>query len=80
MVNVAILLVGLLLLLWSPVTVSAPVSVRQAIVLVAAAIVLGSADAALLKFSFTGLVALVNRMETLDLLRAPGPVAGDGWR
>lgn len=27
MVNVAILLVGLLLLLWSPVTVSAPVSV-----------------------------------------------------
>ncbi len=69
MVNVAILLVGLLLLLWSPVTVSAPVSVRQAIVLVAAAIVLGSADAALLKFSFTGLVALVNRMETLDLLR-----------
>ncbi|HEY2878420.1 sensor histidine kinase [Nocardioides sp.] len=68
-VNAAILLVGLLLLLWSPVTVSAPVSVRQAIVLVAAAMVLGAADAALLKFSFTGLVALVNRMETLDLLR-----------
>lgn len=68
-VNAAILLVGLLLLLWSPVTVSAPVSVRQAIVLTAAAIVLGAADAALLKFSFTGLVALVNRMETLDLLR-----------
>jgi two-component system sensor histidine kinase UhpB len=68
-VNAAILLVGLLLLLWSPVTVSAPISVRQAIVLVAAAIVLAAADAALLKFSFTGLVALVNRMETLDLLR-----------
>jgi two-component system, NarL family, sensor histidine kinase UhpB len=68
-VNAAVLLVGLLLLLWSPVTVSAPISVRQAIVLVAAAIVLAAADAALLKFSFTGLVALVNRMETLDLLR-----------
>jgi two-component system, NarL family, sensor histidine kinase UhpB len=68
-VNASILLVGLLLLLWSPVTVSAPVTVRQAIVLVAAAIVLGAADAALLKFSFTGLVALVNRMETLDLLQ-----------
>jgi two-component system sensor histidine kinase UhpB len=68
--NATILLVGLLLLLWTPVTVSAPVSVRQIIVLVAATVVLGFADAALLRFSFTGLVALVHRMETLDLLRS----------
>jgi two-component system, NarL family, sensor histidine kinase UhpB len=68
-VNVAILLLGLLLLLWTPVTVSAPVSIRQVIVLVVATVVLAAADAAMLKFSFTGLVALVDRMETLDLLR-----------
>jgi two-component system, NarL family, sensor histidine kinase UhpB len=68
-VNAAILLLGLVLLLWTPVTVSAPVSIRQVIVLVVATIVLAAADAALLKFSFTGLVALVHRMETLDLLR-----------
>ncbi len=67
--NATILLLGLLLLLWTPVTVSAPVSVRQIIVLVAATVILGLADAALLRFSFTGLVALVHRMETLDLLR-----------
>jgi two-component system, NarL family, sensor histidine kinase UhpB len=68
-VNAAILLLGLVLLLWTPVTVSAPVSIRQVIVLVVATVVLGAADAALLKFSFTGLLALVHRMETLDLLR-----------
>jgi two-component system, NarL family, sensor histidine kinase UhpB len=68
-VNAAILLVGLLLLLWTPVTVSAPISVRQAIVLVAATLALAVADVAMLKLSFTGLVALVHRMQTLDLLR-----------
>lgn len=68
-VNAAILLVGLLLLLWTPVTVSAPISVRQAIVLVAAAVVLAAADAVLLKVSFTGLATLVQRMQTLDVLR-----------
>lgn len=67
-VNSGILLLGLALLLWTPVTVSAPVSVRQAIVLVAAVAVLAAADAALLRVSFTGLAALVDRMRTLDLL------------
>jgi two-component system, NarL family, sensor histidine kinase UhpB len=68
-VNTALLLVGLLLLMWTPVTVSAPISVRQAIVLATAAVVLAVADALLLKVSFTGLVALVHRMQTLDVLR-----------
>lgn len=66
-VHAAILLVGLALLLWTPVTVSAPVSMRQGIVLVAAVVVLMVADAVLLKVSFTGLAALVRRMQELDL-------------
>jgi two-component system sensor histidine kinase UhpB len=67
--NAAILLVGLVLLVWTPVTVSASISLRQVIVLAAAVVVLVIADAALLKLSFTGLAALVHRMQTLDLLR-----------
>lgn len=68
LVNMAILLVGLLLLVWTPVTVSASVSVRQVIVLAIAVVVLAAADAMLLKASFTGLTALVHRMQTLDVL------------
>jgi two-component system, NarL family, sensor histidine kinase UhpB len=68
-VTAAILLLGLLLLLWTPVTVSAPISVREGIVLVVAAVVLAAADAVLLKVSFTGLTALVHRMQTVDVLR-----------
>ncbi len=68
-VNMTILALGLLLLVWTPVTVSASVSLRQVIVLIAAAVALGAADAALLKISFIGLAALVQRMQTLDVLR-----------
>lgn len=66
-VQAAILLVGLFLLLWTPVTVSAPVSVRQAVVLVTAAVALLVADAVLLKVSFIGLAALARRMREFDL-------------
>lgn len=68
-VHAVTLLAGLLLLLWTPVTVSASASVRQAIILVVAVVVLAVVDAVILKLSFTGLAALVDRMRTLDLLR-----------
>jgi len=68
-VDAALLLGSLLLLLWTPITVSAPVSARQSIVLVSAVVVLLAADVAMIKLSFTGLAALVHRMQTLDVLR-----------
>lgn len=68
-VNVAILLIALMLLILTPVTVSASISARQIIVLVVTFAVMVAVDAALVRFSFRRLVALVHRMDTLDVLR-----------
>ena len=69
LVNVAILLIALMLLILTPVTVSASISARQIIVLVVTFAVMVAVDAALVRFSFRRLVALVHRMDTLDVLR-----------
>jgi two-component system, NarL family, sensor histidine kinase UhpB len=70
LVNSAILLTALVLLVLTPVTVSAPISADQVILLVVVTLaIMVPANAALLKVSFSGLTALVHRMETSDVLR-----------
>lgn len=69
LVNAAVLLTALLLLVLTPVTVSAPISAREVILLVVTLVAMVAADAVLLKVSFSGLAELVRRMETLDVLR-----------
>lgn len=71
LINAAVLFAALSLLLWTPVTVSAPVSRRQFTILVVMFAVMVAANAALLKLSFSGLAGVVRRMRTLDLLRPP---------
>jgi two-component system sensor histidine kinase UhpB len=67
-VNAAVLVTALLLLVLTPVTVSAPVSARQLAILVLMLTIMVFANALLLKISFSGLAALVRRMEILDVL------------
>ncbi|MEO9137437.1 MAG: sensor histidine kinase [Jatrophihabitans sp.] len=67
--NAAILLLALLLLVLTPITVSSSVSTGQVAVLLGAFAAMVVANAALLRVSFRGLIALTRRMETLDLLR-----------
>jgi two-component system sensor histidine kinase UhpB len=63
-----ILLVATLLLLWTPVTISAPVSTRQAGLLTAGLVIMVALNAAMLKLRFRDLEALAHRMDDLDLL------------
>ncbi|MFF3446527.1 HAMP domain-containing sensor histidine kinase [Streptomyces sp. NPDC002667] len=68
------------LLLWAPVTVSVPVVLTEAVILVAGLAVMLVANAALLRIGLTPLGRLTRMMTTVDLLR-PGqrlPVRGRG--
>src|SRR5690606_37946208 len=68
------------LLLWAPVTVSVPVLLTEAVILVGGMAVMLVANAALLRIGLAPLDRVTRRMTTVDLLR-PGqrlPVRGTG--
>ncbi|MFD9814961.1 HAMP domain-containing sensor histidine kinase [Streptomyces sp. NPDC059080] len=78
--NAVVLGAATALLLWAPVTVSVPVVLTEAVVLVGGLVVMLVANAALLRIGLAPLDRLTQRMVTVDLLR-PGhrlPVDGRG--
>jgi two-component system sensor histidine kinase UhpB len=68
-VNAAILMAATALLAFTPATVSFPARVDQGLILAGGLVVLIVANALLVRISFRGLVGLVQRMETLDVLQ-----------
>jgi two-component system, NarL family, sensor histidine kinase UhpB len=70
-INAAMLLAAALLLVFTPVTVSAPIKLVEVIVVAAALLVVVSANLVLLRTAFAPLEQLVRRMPSIDLLR-PG--------
>src|SRR5919199_2808804 len=70
-VNASLLTAIALLLIVSPVTISFPIALTEAIVVVVGLVVTLSATAVLLRRAFTPLGRLAQRMEMVDLLR-PG--------
>ncbi|CAL9582341.1 HAMP domain-containing sensor histidine kinase [Streptomyces sp. enrichment culture] len=78
--NAVVLGTATALLLWAPVTVSVPVLLTEAVILVAGLAVMLVANAALLRVGLAPLERLTREMTTVDLLR-PGkrlPVSGNG--
>ncbi|MFD3357804.1 HAMP domain-containing sensor histidine kinase [Streptomyces fradiae] len=78
--NAVVLGAATALLLWAPVTVSVPVLLTEAVILVAGLGVMLVANAALLRVGLAPLERLTREMATVDLLR-PGqrlPVPGQG--
>ncbi|QEV14791.1 HAMP domain-containing protein [Streptomyces fradiae ATCC 10745 = DSM 40063] len=78
--NAVVLGAATALLLWAPVTVSVPVLLTEAVILVAGLGVMLVANAALLRVGLAPLERLTREMATVDLLR-PGqrlPVPGHG--
>ncbi|MCX3289837.1 sensor histidine kinase [Streptomyces sp. NEAU-H22] len=78
--NAVVLGMATALLLWAPVTVSVPVLLTEAVILVGGLAVMLVANAALLRFGLAPLDRLTKLMTTVDLLR-PGqrlPASGGG--
>ncbi|MCN9244705.1 sensor histidine kinase [Streptomyces sp. RY43-2] len=78
--NAVVLGTATALLLWAPVTVSVPVVLTEAVILVGGLVVMLVANAALLRFGLAPLDRLTRLMTTVDLLR-PGqrlPASGHG--
>ncbi|CAL9348750.1 HAMP domain-containing sensor histidine kinase [Streptomyces sp. NPDC057838] len=78
--NALVLGAATALLLWAPVTVSVPILLTEAVILVGGLAVMLVANAALLRLGLAPLVRLRRLMTTVDLLR-PGqrlPVSGGG--
>jgi two-component system sensor histidine kinase UhpB len=78
--NAVVLGAATALLLWAPVTVSVPVALTEAVVLIVGLGVMLVANAALLRIGLAPLERVTRRMATVDLLR-PGqrlPVDGHG--
>ncbi|WP_030953483.1 HAMP domain-containing sensor histidine kinase [Streptomyces sp. NRRL S-481] len=78
--NAVVLGTATALLLWAPVTVSVPVLLTEAIILVGGLAVMLVANAALLRLGLSPLARLTKLMTTVDLLR-PGqrlPASGGG--
>ncbi|MFJ2394702.1 HAMP domain-containing sensor histidine kinase [Streptomyces sp. NPDC087843] len=78
--NAVVLGTATALLLWAPVTVSVPVVLTEAVILVGGLVVMLVANAALLRWGLAPLVRLTGLMTTVDLLR-PGqrlPAKGGG--
>lgn len=78
--NAVVLGAATALLLWAPVTVSVPVLLTEAVVLIGGLAVMLIANAVLLRVGLAPLARLNRRMSTVDLLR-PGqrlPVRGHG--
>lgn len=69
--NAVVLGIATALLLWAPVTVSVPVVLTEAVILVAGLVVMLVANAALLRIGLAPLDRLTRLMTTVDLLR-PG--------
>ncbi|AWW42959.1 MULTISPECIES: HAMP domain-containing sensor histidine kinase [Streptomyces] len=69
--NAVVLSTATALLLWAPVTVSVPVVLTEAVILVAGLVVMLVANAALLRIGLAPLDRLTTLMTTVDLLR-PG--------
>ena len=68
-VNATILLAAVIALIFTPATVSFPVTGDEWAILAVGLAVLVVANAVMLRISFRGLTGLVRRMETLDLLQ-----------
>lgn len=80
LLNAAVLVAAAALLLLGPVTISTPVLLTEALILVCGIASMLSANAALLRFGLAPLQRVTRAMTTIDLLR-PGPrpeVAGHG--
>ena len=80
LLNAVVLGFATALLLWAPVTVSVPILLTEAVVLVVGMSVMLVANGALLRWGLAPLERLTRLMTTVDLLR-PGqrlPVAGSG--
>jgi two-component system sensor histidine kinase UhpB len=69
LVNTTVLLLAVLALVVTPATVSFPIATEQVLVLGVGAVVIAIANAVLLRFNFSGLKAVVRRMETIDVLK-----------
>ncbi len=67
--NAVILVAATVLLVFTPATVSFPARVDQGLILGGGLVLLIVTNALLVRFSFRGLAGLVQRMETLDVLR-----------
>jgi two-component system sensor histidine kinase UhpB len=68
-VNAAVLAAAAAILAFTPATVSSPVALSEALVLAGGVVAMVVANAILLRGSFRGLEGLVQRMDTLDVLR-----------
>jgi two-component system sensor histidine kinase UhpB len=68
-VNAGVLAVAAAILAFTPATISFPVALSEALVLAGGVVAIVVANAILLRASFRGLEGLVQRMETLDVLR-----------
>lgn len=77
--NALVLATATALLLWAPVTVSVPVVLTEAVILVAGLVVMLVANAALLRIGLAPLDRLTRLMATVDLLR-PGQRLPEGGR
>jgi two-component system sensor histidine kinase UhpB len=78
--NAVVLSTATALLLWAPVTVSVPIVLTEAVILVGGLVVMLVANAALLRFGLAPLDRVTRLMTTVDLLR-PGqrlPAGGHG--
>ena len=69
LVNSTVLLLAVLALVVTPATVSFPIAAEQGLVLGVGAVVIAIANAVLLRLNFSGLKAVVRRMETIDVLK-----------
>ncbi|MFJ4696091.1 HAMP domain-containing sensor histidine kinase [Streptomyces sp. NPDC088766] len=78
--NAVVLGMATALLLWAPVTVSVPVLLTEAVILVGGMLVMLVADAALLRLALAPLDRLTRLMTTVDLLRPGQRLPAHGLR
>ncbi|MFJ4467629.1 HAMP domain-containing sensor histidine kinase [Streptomyces sp. NPDC089424] len=76
--NAVVLGTATALLLWAPVTVSVPVLLTEAVILVGGLVVMLVANAALLRWGLAPLDRLTKLMTTVDLLRPGQRLSADG--
>ena len=68
-VNTSVLVAAVVVLVFSPATVSFPLAAEQGLVLAIGVVAMAVSNAVLLRVNFRGLTAVVRRMSTLDLLQ-----------